>query len=219
MPGLSRKKRSCQAIRNAGQQMRFVLKAIRLSSRVPGQDRVKHIRSADVNSHRLPMTKRKYANQMWIVAYVSTCNFWGLIPASRIYQARNPFRYLGLTLDSSTVTMAHYDIFRHHLGIKYPAYGHALWQPSPGDSSPPVEVGDVGFIREGRFYRLFNVLLPADDPSHENFGVPEYHQQLTLQMKTHINSSMLSPNNFCSARVASEAPLRVLATGYLRLFL
>jgi hypothetical protein len=113
--------------------------------------------------------------------------------------------------------MAHYDIFRHHLVIKYPAYGHALWEPSPGDSSPAVEVGDVGFIREGRFYRLFNVLLPADDPSHENFGVPEYHQQLMLHMKTHINSGTLSPNNFCSARVASESSSRVLATGYLRL--
>jgi hypothetical protein len=113
--------------------------------------------------------------------------------------------------------MAHYDIFRHHLVIKYPAYGHALWEPSPGDSSPAAEVCDVGFIREGRFYRRFNALLPADDPSHENFGVPEYHQQLTLHMKTHINSSTLSPNNFCSAKVASEPSSKVLATGYLGL--
>ena len=112
--------------------------------------------------------------------------------------------------------MAHYDIFRHHLAIKYPAYGHALWEPSPGDSYPAVEVGDVGFVRNGRFYRLFNVLLPADDPSHENFGIPEYHQQLTLRMRTHIDSSTLGPNNFCSSRIASESPWRELAAGYLR---
>ena len=142
---------------------------------------------------------------MWTIAYVST--------GAHLPQLGTFF----VTLNSSTATMAHYDIFRHHLGIKYPAYGHALWDPSPGDSSSAVEVGDVGFIREGRFYRLFNALLPADDPSHENFGVPEYHQQLTLHMRTHISSSTLSPNNFCSARVASEAPSRVLATGYLRL--
>ncbi|KAH9035128.1 hypothetical protein EDB83DRAFT_2415936 [Lactarius deliciosus] len=109
--------------------------------------------------------------------------------------------------------MAHYDIFRHHLAIKYPAYGHALWEPSPGDSYPAVEVGDVGFIRDGRFHRLFNALLPADDPSHENLGVPEYHSQLTLRMREHIITSTLSPNNFCSARVASESSSRILATG------
>jgi hypothetical protein len=33
--------------------------------------------------------------------------------------------------------MAHYDIFRDQLGIKYPAFGHALWEPNPEDSSLP----------------------------------------------------------------------------------
>jgi hypothetical protein len=42
--------------------------------------------------------------------------------------------------------MAHYDIFRHHLAIKFPAYGHALWDPDHGNLYPPVEVGDVGYI-------------------------------------------------------------------------
>lgn len=87
--------------------------------------------------------------------------------------------------------MAHYDIFRHRLAIKYSAYGHALWEPSSGDSNLPLEVGDVGFVRDGRFHHLFNVLLPADDPSHEKFHTPEYHQQRTLRMRTHINHSAL----------------------------
>lgn len=165
---------------------------------------------------------RRYANHIWIlgVAYVALAlaatspRGWDSDSDSASPREGTFF----VTLDSSTATMAHYDIFRHHLVTKYPAYGHALWEPSPGESSPAVEVGDVGFIREGRFYRLFNVLLPADDPSHENFGVPEYHQQLTLPMTTHINSGTLPPNNFCSARIASaESFSRVLATGYLRL--
>ncbi len=109
--------------------------------------------------------------------------------------------------------MAHYDIFRHHLAMEYPAYGHALWEPSTGYSYPAVEVGDVGFIREGRFHRLFNILLPAEDPSHENYGVPGYHEQLTLRMREHIIPSTLSPNNLCSARVTSESASMVLATG------
>jgi hypothetical protein len=45
-------------------------------------------------------------------------------------------------------------------------------------------------VRDGKFHRLFNVLLLADDddPSHENFGVPEYHQPLQLQMGRHTYS-------------------------------
>ncbi|KAI0289868.1 hypothetical protein BC826DRAFT_1187613, partial [Russula brevipes] len=95
--------------------------------------------------------------------------------------------------------MAHYDIFRQELAIQYPGYGHALWEPSPGVLYPPVEIGDVGFIREGQFHRLFNALLPADHPSHQNFGVPEYYEPLQLNMQQHIVPRILSPNNFCSS--------------------
>ena len=75
-------------------------------------------------------------------------------------------------------TMAHYDIFRQHLAMKFPAYGHALWEPDPGNLYPPVEstVGDVVYICLGKSRRLFNALLPADHSSHRNFGVPEYHE-------------------------------------------
>jgi hypothetical protein len=68
--------------------------------------------------------------------------------------------------------MADHDIFREQLGIRYPAYGHALWDPRPNRPDRPVEIADVGFIRTGKFHRLFNALLPADDASH-NLGVPE----------------------------------------------
>ena len=109
--------------------------------------------------------------------------------------------------------MAHYDIFRHHLAIKFPAYGHALWDPDPGNLYPAVEVGDVGYICEGKFHCLFNVLLPADDPSHDNFSVPEYHEQLMFDVKNHINICKLSPNNFCSGKVTSMPVLERLAKG------
>ena len=100
-----------------------------------------------------------------------------------------------------TSTMAHYDIFRHHLSIAAPSYGHALWEPSPGNLYPAVEVGDVGYICEGKFRRLFNVLLPANDPSHRNFGVPEYHEPLTLNIENHIDVGNLGPHNFFSTSV------------------
>jgi len=67
--------------------------------------------------------------------------------------------------------MAHYDIYREELARNFQAFGHALWEPSPGILHDPVAIGDVGFIREGKFHRIFNVLLPEDDQTHENFGV------------------------------------------------
>ena len=97
--------------------------------------------------------------------------------------------------------MAHYDIFRQHLAMKFPAYGHALWEPDPGNLYPPVEVGDVVYICLGKFRRLFNGLLPADHSSHRNFGVPECREQLTLNIENHIEISRLSSHNFCSAGV------------------
>jgi hypothetical protein len=81
--------------------------------------------------------------------------------------------------------MAHYDIFRHHLAMKFPAYGHALWEPDPGNLYPAVEVGDVGYIREGKFHRLFNVLLPAEDESHATSVFQSTTNRLRSTSKTY----------------------------------
>jgi hypothetical protein len=94
-----------------------------------------------------------------------------------------------------------YDIFRDQLALKYPAYGHALWEPNPWGLYSAVQVGDVGFIREGKFHRLFNAMLPEDHPSHENFGVPEHHKPLKPRIQRHIYPGQLSPNNFRSKAV------------------
>jgi len=98
--------------------------------------------------------------------------------------------------------MADYDIFREQLGIRYPGYGHALWDPSPSNPDRPVEVGDVGFIRRGRFHRLFNALLPAGDKLQDH-GVPEYYEQLKPNMKKHISKSSLTSNDYCSTGVCA----------------
>lgn len=112
-------------------------------------------------------------------------------------------------------SMAHYDIFRDQLGIKYPAFGHALWEPNPGRLYTPVEVGDVGFIREGKFHRLFNVLLPAEHPSHERFGVPEHYEPLLPGVADHIDSGKITPNDFCSFGVhVSSGGLEIFASEY-----
>ncbi|KAI0650982.1 hypothetical protein C8Q79DRAFT_184 [Trametes meyenii] len=42
-------------------------------------------------------------------------------------------------------------------------YGYPLWVPDPSPGQPPVQLGDVGWIREGQFLPLFNVFRDADD--------------------------------------------------------
>lgn len=54
----------------------------------------------------------------------------------------------------------------------------------------------TGFIREGKFHRPFNAPLPVDHPSHRNFGVPEHHMLLNLNMAMHTDTGILCPNNF-----------------------
>lgn len=106
--------------------------------------------------------------------------------------------------------MADHDIFREELANGCPAYGYALWEPDPGEQYDAVEVGDVGFIRTGRFQRLFNVLYPKDHPSHPNSDlVPDDHQQLKpvsghiIKGKIHTDSRQHS-NHFCSRHVTLD---------------
>ena len=99
--------------------------------------------------------------------------------------------------------MADYDIFREQLAIKYPAYGHALWEPSswkPDSPNKSVEVGDVGFIRNGRFHCLFNALRSAEEQSN----VPEDHEKLVPRVSDHISRGSLSSNNYCSPGIIME---------------
>ncbi|KAH8998274.1 hypothetical protein EDB86DRAFT_3076119 [Lactarius hatsudake] len=97
-------------------------------------------------------------------------------------------------------TYHHYDTFREELAKAYPAFGHALWEPNPGEY-PPVEVGDVGFIRQGKFHRLFNALHSENHPSNQRFGVPEDHEQLQ-PVPNHIDRGALNPNTFYSYGVS-----------------
>ncbi len=96
--------------------------------------------------------------------------------------------------------MADYDIFREQLLNRYYTYGHALWEPSPSKPNDPVKVGDIGYIRSGRFYRLFNALLPAKDQSN----VPKDHEQLTPKRSDHIIRGSLSSDHYCSAGISVE---------------
>jgi len=100
--------------------------------------------------------------------------------------------------------MAHYDIFRERLAITYPAFGYALWEPTPDEEHGPINIGDVGYTRQGKFYRLFNALLSADHPSHQGIPLPEHHEPLIPNILNHIDRGKLKPDHYCSIGVAAE---------------
>jgi hypothetical protein len=105
--------------------------------------------------------------------------------------------------------MADYDVFHEQLSIKYSSYGHALWEPSPEKPNNSVNVGDVGFIRSGKFHCLFNALLSTEDQS----DIPEHYEQLVPKFSKHISKGTLSANHYCSDGIGVELEPDFLASG------
>jgi hypothetical protein len=104
--------------------------------------------------------------------------------------------------------MADYDIFREQLSIKHSSYGHALWEPSPAEPDNPVKVGDVGFIRKGKFHCFFNALLPADGQF-----VPEPYEKLVPKYPKHISKGTLCSSHYCSHGIGVAIEPEIYATG------
>ncbi len=71
-------------------------------------------------------------------------------------------------------------IYRDQLSSKH--HGLALWEPKPvrGLFEDPdhVSIGDVGYVDNGAFMRMFNVTLPSDHPSNRLQGIPEGYKPL-----------------------------------------
>jgi hypothetical protein len=98
--------------------------------------------------------------------------------------------------------------FREELAIQYPTLGRALWEPDPGGHNP-VQVGDVGFIRHGYFYCLFNALLPRDAPSDHSSEsdphYPHYLQRLEPRASNHMRASTDHRKDFRSKNVTNAS--------------
>lgn len=114
--------------------------------------------------------------------------------------------HLGLQASMGKPTNYQYDTYREELGKAYSLFGYALWDPDPGQY-PHVRVGDVGFTRAGKFHRLFNTLLPEDDPSHQilRYGLPEYYEQLQVSLPNHIDSGTLPSGDLHSHGVTIKS--------------
>ena len=74
-------------------------------------------------------------------------------------------------------------------------HGLALWNPNPVENlhKKPghVSIGDVGYLDNGAFIRVFNVTLPWDDPSNRLHwrGKPEKYEHINLKPEYDVRYS------------------------------
>ncbi|KAH9918069.1 WD40-repeat-containing domain protein [Fomitopsis serialis] len=59
-------------------------------------------------------------------------------------------------------------------------HGYPLWDPRPINCRPGVQIGDVGYISNGAFIRLFNAMASEDDALNAQRGVPNNHNPFTM---------------------------------------
>ncbi|KAI9510677.1 hypothetical protein F5148DRAFT_542333 [Russula earlei] len=96
-----------------------------------------------------------------------------------------------------------YNVYREQLSSQY--HGTALWEPNPMiHHYERVSIGDVGYIQEGFFLRMFNVTLPWNDPSNATFGVPEQYKTLVSDPFTNVREAKLDKGVYYSRRVSKE---------------
>jgi hypothetical protein len=81
-----------------------------------------------------------------------------------------------------------FNVYRDQLAAL--SHGLALWKPDPPRRNPRrnpnltekiyenVSIGDVGYLHEGTFIRMFNVMLPWDHPMNRTLGDPEPYEPL-----------------------------------------
>ncbi|KAN0136358.1 hypothetical protein V8E53_005726 [Lactarius tabidus] len=96
----------------------------------------------------------------------------------------------------------HYSVYREQLTSLY--HGHALWEPDPANIYEKVSVGDVGYVREGYFFRMFNVLLGSDHPSNRIIGEPDPYEPVDLGPFVNVRVSRLSRGDYHSRYVSTQ---------------
>jgi|SRR5712671_5160015 len=97
-----------------------------------------------------------------------------------------------------------FNVYREQLSSSH--QGFALWEPGPiQDVYDHVSIGDVGYVHNGFFYRMFNVTLPSDDPSNNKLGNPDNYTPLNLGLFVNIHKATLAKGDYCSRYVSIEA--------------
>jgi hypothetical protein len=96
-----------------------------------------------------------------------------------------------------------WDVYQRQLSSLY--HGIALWDPRPVEGLyNNVSIGDVGYINEGLFYRMFNVTLPWDHPSNNKLGQLEPYQHLDCGPFVNSHETPFVKGDYHSPNVSSE---------------
>ncbi|TFY62032.1 hypothetical protein EVJ58_g4127 [Rhodofomes roseus] len=67
-----------------------------------------------------------------------------------------------------------WDVYAKQLLIL--GHGYPLWDPRPANCAKGVQIGDVGYIDNGAFIRIFNAMANQDDDLNAGHGVPSNYQ-------------------------------------------
>lgn len=78
--------------------------------------------------------------------------------------------------------------------------GLALYEPEPKNYDH-IRVGDVGFVKQGAFTRLFNACFEADDPANKNSSLPEPYKSISPAFRGVSAHSHLDPGPYMSYAV------------------
>jgi hypothetical protein len=83
--------------------------------------------------------------------------------------------------------------------------GLALWNPNPPKKIyDKVSIGDVGYLHEGSFIRMFNVMLPWSHESNRTFGQPEPYESLDWGPYANTLERQFDGVKHCSRDVSVE---------------
>ena len=110
------------------------------------------------------------------------------------------------------MSAAGWDIYAKEL-FQY-GHGYPLWGPEPDTTYGEVRLGDVGYLREGRFCFLFNTMRPQSDPINSG-GVPENfdvfvppHPKSIQHYPDKITQTQLHSGSISSVSIAAGASLK-----------
>jgi hypothetical protein len=96
-----------------------------------------------------------------------------------------------------------YNVYREQLSSLY--HGNALWEPNPiRRYYDQVSIGDVGYIEEGFFHRMFNVTLEWNDDSNKKLGGPDYYKRLDDDPFNNIRESALAKGEYYSRNMSLQ---------------
>ena len=104
-----------------------------------------------------------------------------------------------MSVDSLTV----FKVFQDQMTTL--SYGLALWNPNPPkEIYDKVSIGDVGYLHEGSFIRMFNVMLPWSHKLNRTLGEPEPYESLDCGPFVNILKYQFDRVKHCSRYVSTE---------------